>query len=224
MTAHAGDKGRSARGRLVAPVIAVTMALSACGQDVEPRGIPSRDAQYLVAQLDEAERRVSNRACLDARQGNLVRIERNVANLPDDVNQNVRDALSESVDNLGTLIEEKCRERPKPEPEPTPTETTPTETTPEPTTPDPGPTTTEEKPTETQEKPEPDPDEGKDPPSNDGDGGGGGNGDGGGGNGDGGGGNGDGGGNGGAGAGGGSNGGAGARDDAGATVIPGADR
>ncbi|MEJ7717362.1 MAG: hypothetical protein WKF31_05120 [Thermoleophilaceae bacterium] len=203
-------------------MIAVTMALSACGQDVEPRGIPSRDAQYLVAQLDEAERRVSNRACLDARQGNLVRIERNVANLPDDVNQNVRDALSESVDNLGTLIEEKCRERPKPEPEPTPTETTPTETTPEPTTPDPGPTTTEEKPTETQEKPEPDPDEGRIPLERwrwrwrrerrwrrgNGDGGGerqrrG---------------------NGGAGAGGGSNGGAGARDDAGATVIPGADR
>jgi outer membrane biosynthesis protein TonB len=209
MTLHAGDKRRSAFGKLaVSVVVAFAVALPACGQDEEPRGIPSRDAQYLIAQLDEAERRVQSRACIDARQGNLVRIERNVANLPADVNQNVRDALSESVDNLGTLIDETCRERPEPEPEPTPTETTP-----EPTTTEPAPTTTEEQPTETQEEPEPDPepdpDDGKDKGKGNGNGNGGGNGNG----------------NGGAGAGdGGDTGGVPPPDEAGEIVIPGAER
>ena len=211
MTLHAGDKRRSAFGKLAVPVVvAFAVALPACGQDEEPRGIPSRDAQYLIAQLDEAERRVQSRACIDARQGNLVRIERNVANLPADVNQNVRDALSESVDNLGTLIDETCRERPEPEPEPTPTETTP-----EPTTTEPAPTTTEEQPTETQEEPEPDPepdpDDGKDKGNGNGNGGGNGNGNG----------------NGGAGDGdgaGGNTGGVPPPDEAGEIVIPGAER
>ena len=215
MTLHAGDKRRSAFGKLAVPVVvAFAVALPACGQDEEPRGIPSRDAQYLIAQLDEAERRVQSRACIDARQGNLVRIERNVANLPADVNQNVRDALSESVDNLGTLIDETCRERPEPEPEPEPT---PTETTPEPTTTEPAPTTTEEQPTETQEEPEPDPepdpDDGKDKGNGDGNGngngGGNGNGNGGAGDGDGAGGN---------------TGGVPPPDEAGEIVIPGAER
>ncbi|MBA2430233.1 MAG: hypothetical protein H0V55_10995 [Thermoleophilaceae bacterium] len=211
MTLHAGDKRRSAFGKLAVPVVvAFAVALPACGQDEEPRGIPSRDAQYLIAQLDEAERRVQSRACIDARQGNLVRIERNVANLPADVNQNVRDALSESVDNLGTLIDERCREQPEPEPEPTPTETTP-----EPTTTEPAPTTTEEQPTETQEEPEPDPepdpDDGKDKGNGNGNGGGNGNGNG----------------NGGAGDGdgaGGNTGGVPPPDEAGEIVIPGAER
>jgi outer membrane biosynthesis protein TonB len=211
MTLHAGDKRRSAFGKLAVPVVvAFAVALPACGQDEEPRGIPSRDAQYLIAQLDEAERRVQSRACIDARQGNLVRIERNVANLPADVNQNVRDALSESVDNLGTLIDERCREQPEPEPEPTPTETTP-----EPTTTEPAPTTTEEQPTETQEEPEPDPepdpDDGKDKGNGKENGGGNGNGNGNGGAGD--------------GAGdGGNTGGVPPPDEAGEIVIPGAER
>jgi hypothetical protein len=133
--------------------IAVVLAGSGCGGDAEPRGIPQRDAQFLLSELEETQRRVDARACNDVEQGNLIRMQRNVDNMPDDVAENVRDALSESIDNLSQLVEDQCKPKPKPKPVPEPT---PTETTPDTTTTEEQPTTTEEQPTEKKAPTEPD--------------------------------------------------------------------
>jgi hypothetical protein len=136
---------------LAGAAMALALVASGCGGDDEPRGIPQRDAQLLLQELQSTQNRVNAQACTDVKQGNLVRMERTVDNLPDQVGTNLQTALAQSVDNLQQLVEDDCRPEPEPEPEPVPTETTP------------APTTTEEQPTTTEEEPqpEPEPDENK---------------------------------------------------------------
>jgi hypothetical protein len=156
-----------------ATLIAALLVVSGCGSDSKPRPLPQKDAAFLLTQLDEVDRRVEARACGDVKRGTLTRIENRVDNLPDDVDQDVQSALSDSVQNLRGLVEDQCRPKRKPKPAiPLPTTTTTPETTttqPETTTTEPE-TTTEETPT---------PDEGGDEKGNGGAGAGG-NGDGGG--------------------------------------------
>jgi hypothetical protein len=133
------------------------VAAAGCGSDDEGgKRIPAATAAALQAQLNGVQARLDNGtpgACKDILEGtrgpNRDAVEQLLDGLPNDVDPDVRDALSESFDNLWSLVESKCEDL-KPDepaqtetttqPETTPTETTPTETTE--TTPPPTETTT----------------------------------------------------------------------------------
>jgi hypothetical protein len=98
----------------------------ACGGDDEGRGIPQDSASVLQRQLNSIQSRLEagDAACRDVVEGddtNLAAVRRTINSLPDDVNQDVRDALRDSFDRLFELVEAEC----EPQPETTPTETTP---------------------------------------------------------------------------------------------------
>jgi hypothetical protein len=129
----------------------LVLALGAClaaagcgGGDDEGAPIPGDQAQALLRQLDNVEARLeqgSVGACRDVfehpESPNRPAVDELVAQVPDDVDPEVRSALQRSFDRLWDLVEQECSDRepeeepePEPEPEPTPTETetTPTET------------------------------------------------------------------------------------------------
>jgi hypothetical protein len=136
------------------------LALAGCGSDDEGRPIPTDSAATLERQLDSVQARLDNGtvgACRDILEGargpDRDAVEQQLAELPDDVDADIRDALEESFENLWSLVEEECAEReaeqpaqPEPTPEPEETETE-TETTPET-------TTTETTPPEEEELPQ----------------------------------------------------------------------
>jgi len=165
-----------ARAHGAALLTAGLTALSAvgCGSDDEPRPLPQRDAAFLLAQLDEVDRRVASRACVDVKRGTLTRIENRIDRLPDDVDQDVRTAVQDSVENLRGLVDEQCKQRRRPKPPPTIPDFTPE---PEPTTTAPETTTTEPE-TTTEEEPPPEEDGGDEKGKGGGGGGGNGNGNG----------------------------------------------
>ncbi len=153
------------------PAVTVALALAGiavagvgCGGE-EGRPIPARSAQDIVARLDEVERRVDARECKDVREESLPAIEREIDDLPSNVDADVRTTLADGLGRLDELIEAECVEPPKPAPlEPTP------EPEPEPQ-PDPIPTP------EPEPEPAPEPAEPDPPPEPDPGGGGGGGGD-----------------------------------------------
>lgn len=135
-----GDRcrGWGAGRRAALFVLAVTASAAGvlgCGSDEETVLIPQQDATYLVGQLEEVNRRVSSGACEDVTRGTLVRLEKRVEALPENLDPNVRDALGESIDELSGMVETNCEEPTETAPVPettTPTEpqqTTPTEET-----------------------------------------------------------------------------------------------
>lgn len=125
------------RARKTLALLAVSAAAAvvvACGESDPEPSIPLEDAEALAARIDEIRANVDNGSCLVAvdRTDDLIA---EINGLPDDVDQDVKNALAEGANNLKELIEdpEQCEQ-----PEETTTEETTTEE-----------TTTEE--TETQE-------------------------------------------------------------------------
>jgi hypothetical protein len=130
------------------------LAAAGCGSDDEGgKKIPAATAAALAAQLDKVQERLDNGtpgACKDILEGprgpNRGAVQELIDALPGDVDQDVRDALQESFDNLWSLVESKCEDLKPDEPAqtetqtqtqteetPTETESVPTETTPPPT-------------------------------------------------------------------------------------------
>ena len=115
------------------PAVTVALALAGiavagvgCDAD-EGRPIPASSAQDIVARLDEVERRVDARECKDVREESLPAIEREIDDLPSNVDADVRTTLADGLGRLDELIEAECVEPPKaapleptPEPEPVP--------------------------------------------------------------------------------------------------------
>jgi hypothetical protein len=98
--------------------------LPACGGDDQGTGIPAASASRLQSQLDSIRSRVDAGTCRDVVEGddtNRAVVQQTIDSLPEDVDRDVRDALSDSFDRLFQLVEEDC----EPEQETTPTETTP---------------------------------------------------------------------------------------------------
>lgn len=162
-----GDRRRGWRpGRRGALLVLATMASATgalgCGSDEETVLIPQQDATYLVGQLEEVNQRVSSGACEDVTRGTLVRLEKRVEALPENLDPNVRDALGDSIDELSGMVETNCEE---------PTETAPV---PETTTPTEPPQTTPTEETEPDEKTDTEESGGDSPDEGGGDGGGGG--------------------------------------------------
>jgi hypothetical protein len=144
------------------------LVAAGCGSE-EGAGIPSESAAALQGQLDSIQSRFESPggvACADIAGGddpNTTVVQENLEALPDDVDADVRDALTQSFDHLFELVEEQCQEAEQ-EPEPVPVEPAPeTETAPPTTTTEtvPPPTDTEPEPTTTT-TPEPPPAEGGD--------------------------------------------------------------
>jgi len=150
--------------------LAACLVAAGCGSDEEGAGIPPDAAAAFQRQLDSIQARFEfgGGACGDIGGGdepNTTAVQQTLDGLPDDVDQDVRDALLQGFDRLFQLVEEQCEQtqtetetEPAPAPEPVPTETT--ETTPPPTETTPPPTETEEPPpVDTETEPAPDEDD-----------------------------------------------------------------
>jgi hypothetical protein len=103
------------------------MVAAGCGSD-EGEPIPAEQAAALQTQLDSIESRFQNgdAACRDITEGddtNTDAVDNILASLPEDVDPDVRDAVTQSFDRLFELTSEQCAEEPQ-----EPTDTTPTET------------------------------------------------------------------------------------------------
>jgi hypothetical protein len=155
--------------------IAACLAAVGCGSDDEGAGIPPDAASALERQLDSIQNRFEfpgGAACADITDGddpNTTAVQQTIDGLPDDVEQDVRDALQQGFDRLFQLVDEECKpEETETEPEtvtepppPPPPETTETIPPPETTETIPPPTETEAPPA-TDTEPAPLPGEGGD--------------------------------------------------------------
>ena len=129
-------------------VLLTAAAVTGCGGE-NPRLIPDRSADALIAIVDEAADRQADGRCEQAQES--VRDGRSrVQGLPRRVDAGLRANLDEWFVHLGEEIREACREEepeetptPSPSPTPTPTPTPTPEPTPTPT-PEPTPTPTPE--------------------------------------------------------------------------------
>jgi hypothetical protein len=123
-------------------VLGACLAVAGCGSDDEGgKPIPTAQAQALETRLSEAQRRLQDGsvgACRDILSNTQPAVQTILASIPNSVDPDVRDALSQSFDNLWNLVDDECQNL-QPD-EPTQTETTPPETTP---------TETQTQPTET---------------------------------------------------------------------------
>jgi hypothetical protein len=91
---------------------AAALAVGGCGSDdTEGPGVPAASVQAIDSQLDELMRRVDVRitgACRDAQEQNIPDLESQVLRLPDDTDPEIRQALSESIDRLKSLLDDEC--------------------------------------------------------------------------------------------------------------------
>jgi hypothetical protein len=134
--------------------LTATLAAAGCGGG---EAIPADRSQALLAELGQVSPRVREGECERLERGTLRRLERQVAALPADTDEQVRARLDEGLDRLSSLVARDCEE--KPDPEPTPT----APVVPAPVAPAPAPqqeAPEEEKPEEEKEKPEKDGDDG----------------------------------------------------------------
>ncbi|MBA2580855.1 MAG: hypothetical protein H0V03_08465 [Thermoleophilaceae bacterium] len=126
--------------RQIGIAVAAGLALGACGSERQP--IPRAQAAALIADLEEAQRRVDAGACGDVEKGTFVRLDRRVERLPDDIDSDVEQALRDGVGHLKDVAEEECAAN-------RPARTTTPDPTPVPSTTKPAPTTSTTPPTDT---------------------------------------------------------------------------
>jgi hypothetical protein len=160
--------------------LAACLVAVGCGSDDDGGApIPADIAGQLETRLDEIQRRFDfgGGACADIDNDSLPAVEDLINSIPNNVDPDVREALTDGFNRLFVLTDEQCEKEPQTNtetntaPPTTETQTTPpetTETTPPPTeTEEPPPTETEEPPT-TDTPPAPTPGEGGDAPGGEG--------------------------------------------------------
>lgn len=101
--------------------LACALSLTACGGDSDEGTIPQDDGAEILTQLEEVEQQVENRQCAAAEAGAL-RVADAIAELPDEVDGELRRTLVEASARLveQTRDEQQCQEREPPDP-PAPT-------------------------------------------------------------------------------------------------------
>jgi hypothetical protein len=114
-------------------MLGVCLAAAGCGADDEGEPIPTESATLLQSQLDNIEARIQNGsvgACEDVlggpRSPNVEPVQQAIADLPDDVSEDVRTGLQDGFDRLFQLVDERCtelRERAESEQQPAEPET-----------------------------------------------------------------------------------------------------
>ena len=124
-------------------LVAVGLALAAAACGEEGPQIPRDEARNIVRRLQEADRRLSQDppVCGDLSEDSIPALEDQVASLPEETDDAIKDTMRDGIDHLRSLIEAECASR---EEEPD-TETTTEEE---------APTTTEEEPPPTTEPPD----------------------------------------------------------------------
>jgi hypothetical protein len=143
-----------ARQLLCLVALAALLGAAGCGSsggDSKGAKLPAASVAQLDQRLSEIERRYADArkndnagACQDIQDDSFAAISKTIDALPEDVDGQLRDAVTQSFANLQQLTQDGCQDvGTKTETETTPTETTPTETVAPPTTP------TETTPTET---------------------------------------------------------------------------
>ena len=121
-------------------VLAAALAAAGCGSDDdEGAPIPARQADALMAQLDNVQGRLDNGsvgACEDIfthpDSPNQPTVDSILTQIPQNVDQDVRSALERSFQRLWDLVDRECDKRKpdepaEPEPDPQPEEPTETE-------------------------------------------------------------------------------------------------
>jgi hypothetical protein len=132
----------------LALTVGASFLVAGCGSGE----LPATDAEAMLRDLDKVEHGVRTGEC-EATRPTLRRLDRNVADLPDDVDVGVRATLDGSVDHLGRLVAEQCKQR---KPDPVVTEPEPITPPAVDSTPEPSPTVTEP-PLETEQQREEEP-------------------------------------------------------------------
>jgi hypothetical protein len=154
-------------------LLAASVLGAGCGSDDEGEPIPQKSAAVLQDQLDNIQARLDNGsvgACDDILSGprgpNVDAVNQAIADLPDDVSEDVRAGLQDGFDHLFQLVDERCTELRDEAESRQPTETE-TEAAPETTAPETTETQTETAPpetdTETQTETTPPTDTGEEP-------------------------------------------------------------
>ena len=87
--------------------------------------IPAADANDIIGRLQEAQRRSDAHACHDLRIDTLPVLERQVGNLPQNVDSNVRATLQDGVSHLRDLVQQQCSTQTQTTTTPTPPAPTP---------------------------------------------------------------------------------------------------
>ena len=125
------------RLRHIAAVAGAAALLAGCGADDEPegKGIPAESVAVLVERLDEIQRRFDNAvdkdnpgACEDIERDSVKAIQASIADLPADVDPDIRETLENGIQRLRELAQEGCSGVEPAETETTPEETIPPET------------------------------------------------------------------------------------------------
>jgi hypothetical protein len=135
-------------------LLAALLGAAGCGSsgnDSKGAKLPASAVAELNQRLNEIQRRYQDArqndnagACKDIQDDSFSAISKTIDNLPEDVDGQLRDAVTQSFANLQQLTQDGCQNvQAKTTTETTPTETTPTQTVPPQTTP------TETTPTET---------------------------------------------------------------------------
>jgi hypothetical protein len=133
--------------------VLAAMAVAGCG-DEEGNQIPSDQSRALREALGDVKGALREPDCNALRDTLVPAVETQVQNLPDDIDEDVRQTLQNAIEELRSLVADECAEATEPEPTP---ETTPAPAPTEPeTTPAPPPTTPEEPEEEEEEEPPPD--------------------------------------------------------------------
>ena len=99
------------------------LALAGCGGD-DGGDIPKRPSERLRNSLAEVKSALQRDDC-DAAARRLSTVDARVEDLPDDVDDDVRQTIEDGVDELRGMVEAECVGRPEPEPEPEPEEPPP---------------------------------------------------------------------------------------------------
>lgn len=132
------------RTRLTALVALVAVAVPVAGCGKSGPKIPKQKAAEIVLRLQQAEGRNSPLRCNDLKQDTIPTLQQLVRSLPSKTDKDIRDTLSEGIDNLRNLVAAECSTKQPPK---TPTVTQTTQTQPSTTTQTTTPTTTNTTPT-----------------------------------------------------------------------------
>jgi hypothetical protein len=114
---------------LILVALGLALVAAGCGGDEGPQ-IPRDEARNIVRRLQEADRRLNQDppVCGDLSEDSIPALEDQVANLPEETDEGIKETLRDGVDHLRSLVEAECAARDE-EPD---TETTTTEEEPPP--------------------------------------------------------------------------------------------
>jgi hypothetical protein len=89
--------------------LAVALGCAAAGCASDNATIPQSVSQDLTQNLDALNQGVSNHSCSDAQAKSLPRLEQEVRTLPQNVNPQVRQTLTDGTAHLQQLVAANCR-------------------------------------------------------------------------------------------------------------------